>query len=72
MPSVEVPRRGEGRGHRPGAAVHPTRPLRSIVQVADQQVDDQNLGPGITRRGGFRFIFAPFRWPRARVIEVNS
>ena len=47
-------------------------PLSSIVQVADQQVDDQNLGPGITRRGGFRFIFAPFRWPRARVIAVNS
>ena len=46
-------------------------PLTSSVQFADEQVDYQNLGPGISRRCGASSILAPFRRPRERVIEVS-
>ncbi len=40
------------------------------VQFADQQVDYHNLGPTLIRRCGATSMLAPWRRPRARVIEA--
>ena len=47
-------------------------PLVSGVQFADQQVDYATAGPSIIRRCGAASILAPWRRPRARVIEAAS
>ena len=47
-------------------------PYESDVQFADQQASTHNLGANIIRRCGASSILAPWRRPRARVIEGAS
>ena len=47
-------------------------PYENEVHFADQQVSTHNLGPSIIRRCGASSILAPWRRPRARIIEGAS
>ena len=47
-------------------------PYDNETHFADQQVSTHNLGPAIIRRCGAASILAPWRRPRARVIEGAS
>ena len=47
-------------------------PYENDVQFAGQQVSTHNLGPNLIRRCGASSILAPWRRPRARVIEEAS
>ena len=44
-------------------------PYVQSTQFDDQKVDEHNLGPNLIRRCGASSILAPWRRPRARVIE---
>ena len=45
-------------------------PLVASVEFADQKVDYASLGANLIRRCGASSILAPWRRPRARVIEA--
>ncbi len=47
-------------------------PYENDVQFDDQQVSTHNLGPAHIRRSGAASLLAPWRRPRARVIEGAS
>lgn len=47
-------------------------PYDNETHFADQQTSTHNLGPNIIRRCGAASILAPWRRPRARVIEAAS
>ena len=46
-------------------------PLVESVQFSDQQTEWANLGPTIIRRCGAASILAPWRRPRARILETT-
>ena len=47
-------------------------PYDTDTQYDDQRVSTHNLGANIIRRWGAASILAPWRRPRARVIEAAS